>query len=83
LQVHYPQKTEHVMSLLRQSHGGREYEASWGTRMRGTGQYSELLEQRFRKAYRALGYGGRVLPALDTGQFRVEEESSGQLRFDL
>jgi DNA repair photolyase len=83
LQVHYPQKMEHVMSLLRQSHGGKEYDAQWGTRMSGTGEYAELLAQRFNKAYRSIGYADRDMPELDTSQFRVEEESSGQLRFDL
>ncbi|HEX5057583.1 MAG TPA: PA0069 family radical SAM protein [Gammaproteobacteria bacterium] len=83
MRVHYPQKAEHVMSLLRQSHGGKEYDAQWGTRMRGTGQYAELLAQRFRKAYHALGYGERSMPGLDISQFKVEEEASGQLRMDL
>lgn len=83
LRVHYPQKAEHVMSLLRQTHGGKEYDAKWGTRMSGTGQYAELLAQRFSKAYRSLGYAERGMPELDTTQFKVETEVSGQLRLDL
>ncbi len=83
MRVHYPQKAEHVMSLLRQSHGGKEYDAEWGTRMSGTGEYAELLAQRFSKAYRSTGYGERDMPELDIGQFRVAEESSGQLRLDI
>lgn len=83
LRVHYPRKAEHVMSLLRQSHGGKEYDAQWGIRMRGTGQYAELLAQRFNKTYRSLGYEGRGMPELDTAQFRVEEDIAGQLRLDL
>jgi DNA repair photolyase len=83
LSVHYPQKAEHVMSLLRQSHGGTEYNAEWGTRMSGTGQYAELLAQRFEKTYRALGYTERGMPELDTTQFRVDEEVSGQMRLSL
>jgi DNA repair photolyase len=83
MRVHYPQKAEHVMSLLRQSHGGKEYDAQWGTRMSGTGQYAELLAQRFEKAYRTLGYTDRGMPELDTTQFRVDAEVSGQLRLEL
>ncbi|HEY3487669.1 MAG TPA: PA0069 family radical SAM protein [Gammaproteobacteria bacterium] len=83
LRVHYPQKAEHVMSLMRQSHGGKEYAAQWGTRMRGTGQYAELLAQRFNKAYRAVGYPDRGMPELDTTQFKVTAETSGQLRLEL
>lgn len=83
LRVHYPQKAEHVMSLLRQSHGGKEYDAQWGIRMSGTGQYAELLGQRFKKAYRSLGYFERKMPDLDTSQFKVEQETSGQLRLDI
>jgi DNA repair photolyase len=83
LRAHYPQKTEHVMSLLRQSHGGREYDAQWGVRMRGKGQYAGLLAQRFNKAYRVLGYEGRGMPELDTARFKAAEDATGQLRLEF
>src|SRR5579872_2820691 len=47
LKEHYPLKAEHVMSLIRQSRGGKENQSGFGTRMRGTGEYAELIAQRF------------------------------------
>ena len=33
LELHYPDRAAHVLSLMRQMHGGKEYDASFGTRM--------------------------------------------------
>jgi DNA repair photolyase len=69
LQQHFPQRAEHVMSLVRQMRGGRDYDPTFGTRMRGTGVYAELLHQRFRVAARRLGLNEERVP-LDTTQFQ-------------
>lgn len=55
LEQHYPGKTEHVLSLLRQSRGGQLYDARFGKRFRGEGPFAELLAQRFQLACRRLG----------------------------
>ena len=55
LQQHYPLKAEHVISLLRQSRGGADYDSRFGHRMRGTGTFADLLEQRFRVCCNKLG----------------------------
>ena len=47
LAQHYPQRAEHVMSLVRDARGGRENDPNFGSRMRGTGAYAELLRARF------------------------------------
>lgn len=52
---HYPLKARHVMSLAEQMHGGKAYDSAFGTRMRGSGQFAELLAQRFHLACRRLG----------------------------
>ncbi len=70
LNVHYPQRAGHVMSLIRQSRGGQNYDAQWGQRMRGTGVFADLLEQRFRKACRTLGLLQQERSALDVSLFR-------------
>ena len=44
LETHYPDKADHVLNLLRQSHGGALYRSEFGERMRGTGPYADLLE---------------------------------------
>ena len=74
---HYPQRAEHVMSLLRQMRGGKENDAQFGSRMRGSGTLAELLRQRFDIAARRLQLRGRITD-LDCGQFRVPAQR-GQL----
>ncbi len=56
LAEHYPQRAGHVMSLINQSRGGKDYDSTFGVRMRGTGAYAELLRSRFQLAARKLGY---------------------------
>lgn len=50
LEQHYPMRARHVMSLVNQLGDGMDYNAQFGTRMRGNGVYADLLAQRFRKA---------------------------------
>ncbi len=71
LDAHYPQRAAHVMSVLRQMRGGRDYRAGFGARMRGDGAYSTLIERRFELACARLGLDrGRNQEGLDTRQFR-------------
>ncbi len=69
LEARFPLKAAHVMSRMQQMRDGRDYEASFGTRMRGTGPYAKLLAQRFTAACRRLGLSTRP-PALDCSRFR-------------
>lgn len=55
LERHYPQRAAHVMSLIQQAHGGKDYDARFGHRMRGNGPYVALLKQRV--LLRALKHG--------------------------
>jgi DNA repair photolyase len=74
---HFPLKADHVMQRIRDSRGGKDYESAFGTRMRGRGTYADLLERRFRLAYRRLGFPGT--DALDLTRFRPPAKKSGQL----
>jgi DNA repair photolyase len=69
LEEHYPLRAQHVLSLVRETHGGKIYDPTFGMRMRGTGPYADLLRQRFQKACQRLGLPRR-LPPLDTAPFR-------------
>jgi DNA repair photolyase len=55
LAEHYPDRAQHVMSLINQSRGGKDYRAEFGTRMVGTGVFAQLLRTRFDIATRRLG----------------------------
>jgi len=78
LATHLPLKAEHVMSLVNQSRGGKDYDARWGTRMSGEGPFAALISQRFRLARRRLGLE-RERTEFDLGKFRVPPERGDQL----
>jgi len=69
LETHYPERAGRVMSLIRQSRGGRDYDPAWGRRMRGTGAFAELIEKRFRLACRRAGLAEHDDRALDCSRF--------------
>lgn len=79
LETHYPDRAAHVMSLVRQSRGGKDYDAGWGTRMTGTGRFADLIGQRFRLACRRHGLNRDARPALDSGQFAPPARSGDQM----
>jgi DNA repair photolyase len=76
LQLHFPDRAAHVMSLIRQMRGGKDYDSGWGTRMRGEGPFAQLIAQRFAKAHARLGFGR--LPALDASRFVPPRKPSPQ-----
>lgn len=76
LQLHYPDRADHVMSLIQQMRGGKDYDSAFGTRMRGEGPFAQLITQRFRKAHARLAFGS--MPALDTSQFVPPRKPSPQ-----
>ncbi|HSU23180.1 MAG TPA: radical SAM protein, partial [Variovorax sp.] len=49
--------------------GGKDYDADFATRMKGSGPWADLIRQRFEKATRRIGFG-RERIALDLGAFR-------------
>lgn len=72
----FPDRAEHVMSLIRQMHGGKDYDATFGKRMRGEGVFAQLLAQRFSLAYARFGYGR--LPPLRSDLFQPPVPPSPQ-----
>ncbi|MBR9885415.1 MAG: PA0069 family radical SAM protein [Oceanospirillales bacterium] len=79
LDQHYPDRAEHVMSLIRQSRGGREYDSRFGNRMRGEGPFADLIEQRFRLALNRYGLSRREGLQLRTDLFSVPPQAGDQL----
>ena len=55
LAAHYPDRAGRIMARLREMHGGKDYEAQWGRRMRGQGPYAEMIAARFSLAIKRLG----------------------------
>ncbi len=75
---HYPDRVKHVMSLVRDTRGGKDYNAAWGERMRGEGAYATLMQQRFARAKERFGLD-RKLPALRTDLFTPPAIEDNQL----
>jgi len=81
LKQHAPGKAAHVLSLIRQVRGGELNDATFGRRMKGSGEIADLLAKRFRLACRKHG----LSPAkdsglkLDTGLFRMPVRAGDQL----
>ena len=69
LATHYPMKAEHVMSLVRQMRGGKDYDSAFGVRQTGVGNYADLLAKRFAIACERLGLNGERA-GLDVSRFK-------------
>jgi DNA repair photolyase len=57
LMEHHPAKLRHVLSLIRSSRGGKDYDAGWGRRMTGSGPHAWMIGRRFEVAAARLGFG--------------------------
>ena len=68
LESHFPDRAARVMARVRDMRGGKDYDASFGTRMRGTGPWAQLLRDRFNLAVTRLGFSRERYP-LDLSQF--------------
>jgi DNA repair photolyase len=55
LKREYPDRAKHVISIIKQMRGGKEYDSKWGERMRGNGPYAWQIGRRFEIAARRLG----------------------------
>lgn len=50
-----PDRYRHVMNILKSMRGGKDYDAQWGQRMRGTGPYADQIGKRFSLTAKRLG----------------------------
>jgi DNA repair photolyase len=67
------------MARVREMRGGKDYDSSFGARMRGEGVWAELIAQRLAKARRRYGLDVKRRD-LDTSQFckPVPASAAGQ-----
>ena len=80
LEENYPDKAKHVLSLVRSTRGGKDYDPSFGQRQVGTGPYAWTIGRRFEMAARRLGFNERKIimrtdlfdpPVLQGGQYAL------------
>lgn len=79
LAEHYPLRAAHVMSLVNDLRGGRDNDPNFGSRMRGTGPFAELVRRRFEVACRKLNLNAARRAPLDTRLFRAPSRPDTQL----
>lgn len=65
----YPDRYRHVLSVLRSMRDGRDYDATWGKRMKGGGPYAWTIARRFEIALKRLGMGRAGRTRLRTDLF--------------
>ncbi len=53
---HYPDRYRNVLSLIRSMRDGKDYDAAWGSRMKGVGPYAWQIGRRFEIAAKRLGF---------------------------
>jgi DNA repair photolyase len=68
LQAHFPDRADRVLHRIEDMREGKRNDPRFGTRMRGTGIWADLLRQRFALAVRKAGLNQQRLQ-LDTQQF--------------
>lgn len=78
LENDHPDRARRVMSLVRQMRGGKDYDAEWGSRMKGNGPLAALMARRFTTAKTRYGLD-RGMAGVDFSRFRIPPRPGGQM----
>ena len=75
---HYPDKLNHVFSLLQEARGGKDYDSGWGVRQTGVGPFAWMLGRRFETTTARLGMNTRRHQAAH-GSLRAAGQGQGSI----
>jgi DNA repair photolyase len=78
LRANFPHRDEHVFKLIRETRGGKDYDSTWGKRMKGNGPYAWMIGRRFEVACEKLGLNANK-SSLSTAHFRAPKAATEQL----
>ncbi|MFK2893014.1 PA0069 family radical SAM protein [Dyella flagellata] len=78
LAQHYPDRATHIMSLIQQMNGGKDYDSQFATRMRGQGIFADIIRKRVQVAARKGGLHEAWNRSLDTSKFTPPRMPSPQ-----
>ena len=78
LKANYPDRANHVFKLIRDMRGGKDYDSTWGKRMKGTGPYAWMIGRRFEVACEKLGLNV-AKQSLSTEHFRAPKPDEAQM----
>jgi DNA repair photolyase len=79
LKANYPDRYDHVMSVMQSMRAGKDYESEWGVRQRGRGPYAWMIGRRFELATKRLGLNRERRP-LRTDLFEPPVPLGGQMK---
>jgi DNA repair photolyase len=74
----FPDRYRHVISLIRQTRGGKDYDSAWGKRMTGSGPIAWMIGRRFEVACERLGFNLTSVKTT-TAHFQKPRPASEQL----
>jgi len=74
----FPDRYRHVINLIRETHGGKDYDSSWGKRMTGSGPIAWMIGRRFEVASERLGFNLTSVKTT-TEHFRPPRPATEQL----
>jgi DNA repair photolyase len=78
LKANFPDRERHVFALIRQTRGGKDYDATFGKRMTGGGPYAWMIGKRFETICSRLGLNVHKT-VLTTEHFKPPRPASEQL----
>ncbi|MGE0061544.1 MAG: PA0069 family radical SAM protein [Xanthobacteraceae bacterium] len=78
LDANFPDRADKVFKLIRETRGGKDYDANWGARMSGKGPYAWLIGRRFQLACEKRGINARKLK-LSVDSYRPPKPATEQL----
>jgi DNA repair photolyase len=76
--ANFPDRSEHVFALIRQMRGGKDYDSTFGSRMKGEGPYAWMIGRRFETACARLGLNVQRAE-LTTEHFHAPRPRAAQL----
>jgi len=74
----FPDRYSHVINLVRETRGGKDYDSSWGKRQTGSGPIAWMIGRRFEVACERLGFNSTSVK-MSTEHFRAPRPASEQL----
>jgi DNA repair photolyase len=83
LHEHYPDRAERVLNHVRDTRGGKLYDAKFGDRMRGKGVYADNIAHLFKLYKQKYGLTQKSYSNLSTEHFRRNARSPQGDLFDL
>jgi len=74
----FPDRYRHVINLIRETRGGKDYDSTWGKRQTGSGPIAWMIGRRFEVACERLGFNSTSVKTT-TEHFRPPRPSAEQL----